>query len=223
MCFAGYLNDPKIPDDDEELFKESNDKDILAKGQLSEVLIDSDTERFIFPNDPLKLAQGYELVIKNSIEKGGKNVYLELVKDGQIVDTKVISPSSQGATYYYKKDLGQAKNLVIIAVHFQFAVNHADPECTNCNTDAADIDGVWQISDTPISVKVDEEYNKMSIRNVDPTTMTITMDNKDNKVTLSKNKDIMLMGDIQIKTADSNDEPNRFYIHKSVQICEGSF
>ena len=29
---------------------------------------------------------------------------------------------------------------------------------------------------------------------------TITMDNKDNTVTLSKNKDISLMGDVNIKT-----------------------
>ena len=51
---------------------------------------------------------------------------------------------------------------------------------------------------------------------------TITMDNKDNTVTLSKNKDISLMGDVKIKTADQDaiDEadPLRYYIYKEVTI-----
>ena len=51
---------------------------------------------------------------------------------------------------------------------------------------------------------------------------TITMDNKDNTVTLSKNKDITLMGDVKIKTADQDvvDDANplRYYIYKAVTI-----
>jgi hypothetical protein len=38
------------------------------------------------------------------------------------------------------------------------------------------------------------------------------------KIKLSKNKDIALMGDIRIKTADSDDVPNRFYIYKKAAI-----
>ena len=48
------------------------------------------------------------------------------------------------------------------------------------------------------------------------------MDNKDNTVTLSKNKDITLMGDVKIKTADQDvvDDANplRYYIYKAVTI-----
>ncbi|NMC11098.1 MAG: S-layer protein, partial [Methanothrix sp.] len=79
---------------------------------------------------------------------------------------------------------------------------------------------VWQISDTATEVKVDTEYDKMRIASV--TSETITMDNKDNTVTLSKNKDISLMGDIKIKTADQDvvDDANplRYYIYKAVTI-----
>ena len=47
---------------------------------------------------------------------------------------------------------------------------------------------------------------------------TITMDNKDNTVTLSKNKDITLMGNVKITTSDQSvvDDANplRYYISK---------
>jgi hypothetical protein len=62
----------------------------------------------------------------------------------------------------------------------------------------------------------------MSIRNVDATTQTITMDNKDNQIVLSKNKDIVLMQNIHIKTANQDaieaDNPLRFYIYKLVTV-----
>ncbi len=50
---------------------------------------------------------------------------------------------------------------------------------------------------------------------------TITMDNKDNAITLSKNKDIALMAGISIKTADQDDtlmNPLRYYIYKEAAI-----
>ena len=72
------------------------------------------------------------------------------------------------------------------------------------------------------SVEVDTEYDKMTIRNVDATDDTITMDNKDNSITLSKNKDTALMAGIGIKTADQDDvtaeNPLRFYIYKAATI-----
>ena len=43
-------------------------------------------------------------------------------------------------TYFYKKDVGGSKDLVIIAVHFKNAFRGVD---SNLIT----IDGVWQISD----------------------------------------------------------------------------
>ena len=43
---------------------------------------------------------------------------------------------------------------------------------------------------------------------------TITMDNKDNAITLSKNKDTALMTGIRIKTADN--DTLRYYIYKEI-------
>jgi cobalamin biosynthesis Mg chelatase CobN len=48
------------------------------------------------------------------------------------------------------------------------------------------------------------------------------MDNKDNQITLSKNKDVVLMENIHIKTADQDiidaAQPLRYYIYKAASI-----
>jgi hypothetical protein len=131
------------------------------------------------------------------------------------VDSKVVSPSKTDATdldktYYYKNPVvGEQKKLVTVAVHFKNAFRGADQNL-------ASIDGIWQISDAPSEVKADTQYGKMTIRGVDANAGTITMDNKDNAITLSKNKDTELMPGINIKTADN--DTLRFYIYKPVTI-----
>ncbi|HPT19439.1 MAG TPA: S-layer protein domain-containing protein, partial [Methanothrix sp.] len=181
--FAGYLNDETIEDADEVLLKESTDENSLSDEQLEAILMDNDDERTVTSGTPLKMEEGYELAIK-SIDIDGNKVYLELSKDGAVVDSKVISPSKDNPTmadktYYYKKDVGDSKDLVIIAAHFKNAFRGADQNL-------ATIDGIWQISEVATEVKVDTEYDKMRIASVSAD--TITMDNKDNTVTLSKNK-----------------------------------
>ena len=208
--FAGYNAGADIASD---IFNtESTDKNSLSSEQLEQVLVDDDSEMTVTSGTPLKLQQGYELAIK-SIDIDGNKVYLELSKNGAVVDSMVISPSKDGATeadktYYYKNPaVGEQKKLVTIGVHFKNAFRGAD-------SNLATVDGEWQISDTPTEVKADTQYGKMTIRTVDATAGTITMDNKDNAITLSKNKDALLTGDINIRTADN--DTLRFYIYKTI-------
>ncbi len=143
--FAAYLNDPDFPDLAEILYYESDDENSLDDEQLEEILMDNDDEMTVTSGTPLKLEEGYELAIK-SIDIDGNKVYLELNKDGVMIDSKVIQPSTDNAlmadkTYYYKKDVADSKDLVIIAVHFKNAFRGADQNL-------ATVDGAWQISDT---------------------------------------------------------------------------
>ncbi len=148
-------------------FKESTDENSLSSEQLEKILVDDDTEKTVTSGTPLKLEEGYELAIK-SIDIDGNKVYLELSKDGAVVDSKVVSPSKDGATmadktYYYKNPVvGDQKKLVTVGVHFKNAFRGADQNL-------ATIDGEWQISDAPTEVKADTQYDKMTIRTVDAT------------------------------------------------------
>ncbi len=191
----------------------------MTNEQISKVLLDDDTEQTITSSNPLKLEEGYQLAIK-SVDVKGNKAYLELTKNGQVIDEKVIQPSINDAkmsdkTYYYKVDLGETKEIVQLAVHFKNAFAGSD-------TSIATIDGVFQISDKLTALKSDQQYDKMSIRNVNPTAMNIIMDNKDNQVTLSKNKDVVLMQNIHIKTADQDpidaDNLLRYYIYRAATI-----
>ena len=210
--FAGYIENADAAKNI--FFKESTDENSLSSEQLEKILVDDDTEKTVTSGTPLKLEEGYELAIK-SIDIDGNKVYLELSKDGAVVDSKVVSPSKDGATmsdktYYYKNPVvGDQKKLVTVGVHFKNAFRGADQNL-------ATIDGVWQISDAPTEVKADTQYDKMTIRTVDATNGVITMDNKDNAITLSKNKDSSLMAGVKIKTADN--DTLRYYIYKAVTI-----
>jgi S-layer protein (TIGR01567 family) len=196
------------------LYDKSKNRNLMTNEQISKVIEDSDTERTITSANPLKLGEGYQLDVK-SIDVDGNKVYVELTKDGAVVDSKVIQPSITSAkmgdkTYYYKKDLGDTKEIITVAVHFKNAFRGAD-------TNIATVDGVFQVSDTAAPIKADQQYDKMSIRNVDPSAFTITMDNKDNQVSLSKNKNTQLMQNIYIRTADQDataTDPLRYYIYK---------
>lgn len=158
----------------------------MAISLLPKVLLDTDSETEISSNSPLQLDEGYQLDLK-SIDIDGNKVYLELSKDGSVVDSKVISPSKDGATmedktYTYENDIGYRS----IFVHFKNAFRGADQNM-------AIVDGIFQISDTPISIRVGKEFGMMSINSIDPKTMTLTMDNKDYPIALRNNECSMLM------------------------------
>ena len=197
------------------LFGRSDEQNLMKDEQLSKVLMDDDESRTFTSGTPLKLAEGYELAIQ-SIDLDGNKVFVQLMKDGAVVNSAVVEPSKAGAeitdkTYVYKKDMGDTEKIVIIAVHFKNAFRGAD-------TDLATVNGIWQISDTPTSIKEDTEYDKMTIQTVDADARTITMSNEDNKITLTKKRDVSLMENIRIKTADQDEGALRFYIYKEMKI-----
>jgi S-layer protein (TIGR01567 family) len=201
------------------LYDRSKNRNLMTNEQISKVLMDDDTQTLITTAEPLKLKEGYELAIK-SVNANETKVMLELKKDGQSLDTQIITPGADGArmadkTYYYRKNLGNTNDIVTIAVHFK--------NIFRGDYDSATVDGVFQISDIPTSIKAEGQFEMMSIRTVDPTSLTITMDNKDNQIILSKNRDVLLMKDIHIRTANQNivDEttPLRYYLYKELK-CE---
>ena len=128
------------------LYDKSDNRNLMIDELISKLLNDDNTEQTFNSSNPLELDEGYNLSI-NAIDSDSKKVYLELSKNGKIVDYKVVVPSIENAnmgdqTYYYKKDLGNIKGIVIIAVHFKnvFSSSHSN---------IATVDGIFQISDTP--------------------------------------------------------------------------
>ncbi|MDQ1261565.1 MAG: hypothetical protein QG575_746, partial [Euryarchaeota archaeon] len=205
--FAGYLDTTGSTDD--RLFEASGSKNVLSKNELIKLLIDDDTEKTVTTDTPLTLQDGYVLSI-DSIDMDAKQVTLTLFKDGGNLATKKISPSRDGATmadktFIYKKNFGNSKDVVVVAVHFKNAFRGADQNL-------ATVDALWQLSDEALAVSEGTDYGKMNIQKV--TTDSITMNNEDNDITLSRNKDISLMPCIGIKTADA--DSLRYCIYRDI-------
>jgi S-layer protein (TIGR01567 family) len=194
------------------LYDRSKNRNLMTTEQLSNILIDDDSIKLVKKGESIKLKEGYELAVKGVSSEG--KVYLQLLKNGQVIDESFIAPSIDNAmmadkTYYYRNDLGDTKDIVLIAVHFRSTYKDEEQAI-------AAIDGIWQISDTPTLLKFDQQYGKMSIRNVNPTDMTIMVDNKDNQIILSKKIDLELMPSIHLRTADN--ETLRYCIYKTEKI-----
>ncbi len=208
--FAGYNQGDTEMDGSNIFYAESADRNSLSAEQLEKILIDGKANMIVKKGESIKLKEGYELVLKGINSDG--QTYLELLKDGRVVDEAFIAPFKVGATeldktYYYRNpQVGAQVNLITIGVHFKSTYKDQDIA-------AAAVDGIWQISDTPTEVRADTQYDMVNVRSIDANAGTITMDNKDNAVTLSKNKDVTLMPGIGIRTA--NNDTLRFYIYKT--------
>ena len=96
-----------------------------------------------------------------------KGILIELLKDEIAVDRKAVLVPG---TYVFVSKIGAVSGIPIIAVHFQEPIFLESKSYIK-------LDGLWQISDSPIEVKVDTEYDKMRIADI--TGDSITMDNKD--------------------------------------------
>jgi S-layer protein (TIGR01567 family) len=196
------------------LYERSDHSNLLGDQELSEVLIDDDSESTIETDKPLVLKDGYELGIK-SVDEDGKKVFLELTRNGDAVDYEAIGPSIgtlNDETYCYKKDVGDTSDVVTIAVHFKDAFHSS-------GKDIATTDGIFQISGDPKFLDSNEDYGRMRISSVDPDQGIIIMDNQENPITLGEDKDLELMPGFRIRTADQDEisalNPLRFYVYRS--------
>ena len=119
-------------------------------------------------------------------------------------------------TYVFGSRIGDAPGILIIAAHFQEPIFLEGKSYIK-------LDGLRQISENPIFLSRGTSYGLMTVTNIDPVNGFIAMSNIDNTITLSKNKEISLMGDFNIRTSDQDviDDANplRYYIFKSEEIA----
>ncbi|MDK2892758.1 S-layer protein domain-containing protein, partial [Methanohalophilus sp.] len=101
---------------------------------------------------------------------------------------------SADETYVYEKDLGSVDDVPLIAVHF-------DQVFSGTETTAVFVKGIFQISDDFVEIDDGDEFGMMEITKVNDD--KIVMENNDD-IDLDEGDTIDIMGDIQIKVADSS-------------------
>jgi len=186
--FAGYkkgVTDRAITNDDINL---------LSKDMLSKVLINVEDNRMISMGASLQLLQleeGYELKLVQLDIDGGQ-AQIELLKNGKSVDTDIVKSPD---TYVYTKDLGKLDDVPIVVVYIGNVF-------AGTESDMVTIEGVFQISDDPISVDSGTEYGEMMITSASGD--KITMKNPDD-LSLNEGGNTMIMCDIGFMTSDDGD------------------
>lgn len=134
-----------------------------------------------------------------------------------MVDESILAPNNRyGAsmydkTYCYRMDVGSSKDVVIIAIHFTKA--YQDNERS-----LAIVDAIWQLSESPIEVKENTQYGKMTVTSV--TADSVTMNNKGNQIDLIPKIDMELMPRIFLRTA--NNDTLRYCIYKTETVGKES-
>ncbi|MDD4579750.1 MAG: S-layer protein domain-containing protein [Methanothrix sp.] len=185
--FAGYNNETEFTDE----------FSVIGESQLRKVLVDNDDSQTLASGSALSLEDGYELRIK-SVDLNGNKVYLALGKDGEEVDSKVVTPSSdpgdRSSNYLYKVDIG-SEEVPIVAVHIESVFRSTE-------SDLATIDGIFQVSDSPESVEDGEVHGKMEVK--EASSDRIVMEN-DGSFSLSRDKTIEIMDNLKFVVADSAD------------------
>ncbi|MDD3975082.1 MAG: S-layer protein domain-containing protein, partial [Methanothrix soehngenii] len=185
--FAGYNNQTEFTDE----------SSVIGEGQLRRVLMDSDDSRTIASGSVLSLEEGYELRIKQ-VDLNGNKVYLALAKDGDEVDSKVVTPSNDptdgSSNYLYKIDMGGEKDVPLISAHVESVFRSTE-------SDLATVDAIFQISDSPESVEEGEMHGKMKVETLDYDGITLA---NDGTISLSRGKDVDIMDNLRIQVADSD-------------------
>lgn len=118
-----------------------------------QVLVNDSTPITVASGTPLMLEEGYKLDF-GSIDIDGNKAYLELVKDGQVVDSSVVIAANEvDDTFVYPKpDLPQT-----IRVHFRNAFRGA-------NINLVTIDDVWQASEADPSRVLVNNSSQFALR-----------------------------------------------------------
>jgi S-layer protein (TIGR01567 family) len=193
--FSGYGNETFLETD-----LDSNKTNLRSYDQLGKVLIDTEISGIVVSGN-YSLAEGYEVFLRDvSKEK----IFINLKKDGQIVDSSILIPNT---TYVYKKDLGDANDMPIIAIH----VNNV---FANETERFATIDGIFQLSEKYIiPIEPGSGIEKVEIVSTPPN--FIGMRNNE-VIHLNPNSDISLWPGMNIRVADN--DTLRYYLYTLVYV-----
>ncbi|HWQ49328.1 MAG TPA: S-layer protein domain-containing protein [Methanosarcina sp.] len=164
---------------------------VISDGQLSKVLIDTDDRKSLYTGSSLVLEEGYSLNIVE-VDINGNTVWVQLEKDGKIIDEAFLSSNRD---YVYTADLGNTKDMPIIAVHFAQIFSGRE-------TNAVFVEGIFQISDQYVKIQNGDEFGKMEVSST--SSSGIKMRNSDS-ISLSKGDTIDIMGKLGFVVADADE------------------
>jgi len=128
----------------------------VSDNNSSQVIMNDSKRASLISGMPLTLGEGYELALK-SVDIDGNKMYVELSKNGKIIDSMIFIPPKTIDDYYiYSIDTSSAKDVEVIKVHFKNSFRGADQ-------DLATVDQIWQVSDNNSSQVIMNDSKRASL------------------------------------------------------------
>lgn len=171
-------------------------------GKLVKLLIEwgGKKDKTLAIGDSLEMPEGYTLVAREIDLDGGKCL-LSLYKDGVELDTEIVG---DGVTYEYEDD----DDVLVCSVKIDSVFRGTD-------SNMVVVKYLFLRSENIMSVKTGDNFGIMEVTS---TSGGITLKN-DDAVTLDKDDDVAIMGNLYFKVADS--ATLRYYLAKTVSLeCE---
>ncbi len=220
---AGTVTDPVKVDQDATygVVGWQAEKWVAVKGVTNKIAkltleMGKDDKKTLTTGETWALGAGYELNI-NAIDARTtpRQVWFTLKKDGAVVDegigqapTENTGVAKSKAVYYKKKTILGESDALLFTVYVSSIFSGA-------TSDMVQFKYAWLIDETTAKeIKSDDQYGVFKVRSLTP---NIVMDNE-NTVSLSKNSETTLMGNMKFRIADNN--TLRFYPYVEYTIGE---
>jgi len=183
--FAGY---------DSSLQGSNSSKSLLENEYLGQILRDTELQGYISAGN-YSLEEGYEMRIR---DVSNDSLFLQLLKEGIQVDGSVVESN---ATYVYKKDIENLKDIPIIMIHFGNIFNNGSERF-------AAINGIFQISDTVFPMEFGSGFGEMQVVDVNPEGVILV---NDDSISLNSNSRVNIGPGMDIRVADN--DTLRYYLY----------
>ena len=185
--------------------------------KLCELLFefDGDDKRTLVAGEEWNIGGGFSLTAQQ-IDLVGEKVWLTLSKDGNELDSEVISTGSAAATkndsvYTYTADLAGEDDIPVFHCYVDAVFRGTD-------TNIVQIKYVFLIDDDVLEIDTGDEFGIMEAT---VSGRFVNLTNKDDAVDLSQDNVEHLMGDMYIRTADNADDEDNIRFYPFVELTIG--
>jgi S-layer protein (TIGR01567 family) len=162
---------------------------MITQYRIGQMLIDSDETIVLRNMSALSLGEGYTFVLISVNKDKG---FFHLLKEGRPIESVVLTSNS---TYRYKRDVGEVKDLPVLALHIQNVFDDGVNQ-------TAVIDGIFQISDQNyLPVDWGRKFDKLEIY---PTPAGIVFMANADRINLARDSSVSLWPGIGLQVADND-------------------
>ncbi|WNY28007.1 hypothetical protein MmiEs2_01870 [Methanimicrococcus stummii] len=181
---VGFMGDKYFAGDDESR--------LMKNGNLSKVLLDNNDKIQLRTGQNYALEEGYSISVQQIDINGGK-AQIIFSKDGKEIGS-YITNENEDAVYTKNVGSGSGNNTTFVKTRVKSVFQGTESAIV-------ELEGFFQISDNLVRLESGTSIGKMKIKSVTDT--EILMEN-DERISLSQDSEVELMGKVKLIVADSS-------------------